>query len=310
MTPQSSLNPALEKLGYPPDARLVIFHADDVAMNRGTLDAFTDLTTTGIVKTGSIMPTCPWFRAAAAICQDRPDLDVGLHLTLTSEWSSYRWGPLSTRDRSSGLLDDEGYFWRRVHQVAAVLNVDASVVEFGAQAAAMTTAGIDFTHIDTHMGVALLPDLLPHYIEMGFAHQVPVLLPRCVDDYLLSLKIMSLEPDAWLRMTADVEARGMPLIDWFRITPDHHPAGRNGDRADLYEAILRDLPSGITYFSLHPNAPGDIDAIVPDRAYWRTFEHDYFRSERLAEFLAEEQIIPIGYRELRGLMRREKISNL
>jgi hypothetical protein len=145
---------------------------------------------------------------------------------------------------------------------------------------------------------------------MGFEYDVPVLLPRCVDDYLLSLKIVSLDPADWVRMTSAVEERGMPLIDWFRITPDHHPAGRDAERAELYEAILHDLPAGITYFSLHPNAPGDIDAIVPDRAYWRTFEHDYFRSERLAEFLQKEQITAIGYRELSELMRREKISNL
>lgn len=299
-----SANPALAKLGYPPDARLVIFHADDVGMGWGSVQAFDDLTAAGIVKTGSIMPPCPWFLAAAQLCQRRPDLDIGLHLTLTSEWASYRWGPISTRQRGSGLVDEEGYFWHRTHQLAAAMNETAAIHEMRAQAEAMEAAGVDFTHIDTHMGAALLPPLLPSYVEMGFEYGAPVLLPRVVDDYTLSLKMLSLEPQAWMRLVCEVEERGMPLIDWFRITPDHHPAGRDADRADLYEAILRALPPGITYFSLHPNVPGDINVIVPDRAYWRTFEYNYFRSERLADFLAAERIVPIGYRELRDLMRR------
>jgi hypothetical protein len=300
-----SLNPALEKLGFPPDARLVIFHADDVGMGWGSVQAFADLTAAGILKTGSIMPPCPWFLATAQLCQDRPDLDVGLHLTLTSEWSSYRWGPMSTRQRGSGLLDETGYFWPRTHQLAAAMNETAAIVEMKAQAEAMGSASIRFTHIDTHMGAALLSPLLPSYVEMGFEYGVPVLLPRCVDDYLLSLKMVTLDPPAWAQLVAEVEERGMPLIDWFRITPGHHPAGREADRAELYEAILRALPPGITYFSLHPNAPGDIDVIIPERAYWRTFEHEYFRSERLAEFLHAEGIVSIGYRELRDLMRNE-----
>ncbi len=65
--------------------------------------------------------------------------------------------------------------------------------------------------------------------------------------------------------------------------------------------MLHDLPPGVTYFSLHPNAPGDIEVIVPDRAYWRTFEYEYFQSQRLRMFLEPKRIIPIGYRAIRNV---------
>ena len=109
---------------------------------------------------------------------------------------------------------------------------------------------------------------------------------------------------AWLDFAASVEAQGMPLVDWFRITPGYHLADRADDRATLYEDLLANLLPGVTYFSLHPNAPGDIETIVPELAYWRTFEYDYFRSARLRTFLAAEKITPIGYRAIREVMRR------
>ena len=80
---------------------------------------------------------------------------------------------------------------------------------------------------------------------------------------------------------------------------------RAGD-ADLYEASLRILAPGITYFSLHPNAPGDIEVIAPDHAAWRIFEYEYFRSQRLKDFLQREGIIPIGYREICTAMRAQR----
>lgn len=296
-------NPLAKQLGYGPDDRLVIFHADDVGMCHGSNQAFLDLQGAAIVKSGSLMLPCPWAPELLAHWRATQTLDVGVHLTLTSEWSGYRWGPLHSRARSTGLLDDEGYFWRRVGMVAEHLNREAALAEMRAQIERVLAAGLTFTHLDTHMGVAFLPELLPAYIELGFAYGAPVLLPRRIDDYLASLNLTGPDPESYLALVAEVEARGMPLVDWFRITPGYHLTDTEGGRAELYEKILHDLPPGITYFSLHPNAPGDIETIVPDKAYWRTFEYEYFQSQRLHHFLAAERITPIGFRELQAMMR-------
>lgn len=298
-------NPVLSALGYDASARLVIFHADDVGMCHGSNQAFLDLQPAGIVRTGSVMVPCPWAPEILHRAAAQPELDLGLHLTLTSEWDDYRWGPISTRQANSGLLDEEGYFWHRTPQVMTAMKPLAAITEMQAQAQAMHRAGVDFTHIDTHMGVAMTPPLIEAYVELGFRWRVPVLLPRQADDYMRALEVAPKDEVAWQRFLRSVEERGMPLVDWFRITPGYDFTDGSGDRAELYEALLRDLQPGITYFSLHPNAPGDIETITPDKAHWRTFEYEYFRSERLRSFLDAEGIVPIGYRELRERMKVE-----
>lgn len=298
-------NPLLAALGYDADARLVIFHADDVGMCHGSNQAFLDLTAAGMLRTGSIMEPCPWAPEILNAAQATPQLDLGVHLTLTSEWPHYRWGPLSSRQSGTGLLDPQGYFWPTVAELSAHANLLAAITEIRDQVERVRNWGVDFTHIDTHMGAALLPELTDSYIQLGFDYEVPVLLPRQIDEYMRSLKLVPQDETVWMHLVDAVESQGMPLVDWFRITPDHHPAGRDGDRAELYETLLRDLQPGVTYFSLHPNVPGDIETIVPERAYWRTFEAAYFRSERLANFLQTENIIPIGFREIRAVMRQE-----
>ncbi|MGL4650907.1 MAG: ChbG/HpnK family deacetylase [Caldilineaceae bacterium] len=298
-------NPVLRKLGYADDARLVMFHIDDVGMCHGANVAFETLAISGAVSCGSVMMPCPWSLEMLQIARANPALDLGVHLTLNSEFvTGYRWGPLSTRDPASGLLDETGWFWPRPEHLHKQIVVPAAEVELRAQVEAAACAGLDFTHLDAHMGAALWGTLLRFYIELGFAFKVPVLLPRGQDAYSRSLNVTTLEPDAWNELVAEVEARGMPLVDAFRITPGYDASGEGG-RADLYEQTLRDLPPGITFFSLHANAPGDIEVINPPRAHWRTFEYSWFQQPRLRALLAEEKIVPIGYRALRDLMRRE-----
>ncbi len=227
----TSHNPTLEGLGYPPDARVVLFHADDVGMCHGANQAYLDLAGAGILRAGSVMVPCPWSQEILSAAADS-SLDLGVHLTLNSEWAGYRWGPISTRDPATGLIDAEGWFFHRPEKMLPGLSVDAAVLEMRAQIERAAAQGLDFTHIDAHMGAAVTAPLIRHYVEFGFEYGVPVLIPRSVDDYTRGLGLASANEDEWLAFTGAIEARGMPLVDTFRITPGYD-MGTEGGSAEL-----------------------------------------------------------------------------
>src|SRR2546430_2129940 len=149
------------------NARALVLHIDDVGMCHGANVAFLELARAGHVTCGSIMVPCPWFREIADAAAQDPALDLGVHLTLTSEWPQYRWRPLSTASRASGLIDDQGYFPRNCLDLRPHLVVEAAETEFRAQIERALDAGIDLTHIDTHMGAALVPELVEVYVRLG-----------------------------------------------------------------------------------------------------------------------------------------------
>jgi len=281
------------------NARALVLHIDDVGMCHGANVAFLELARSGGVTCGSIMVPCPWFREIASAAAQDPALDLGVHLTLTSEWPQYRWGPLSTCSRASGLIDAQGYFPRNCLDLRARLNVEASEIEFRAQIDRALEAGIDVTHLDTHMGAALVPELVDSYMRLGLEYRLPILLPRDVKSYTGVLRMGEIAPGIHERVVAQLDARGLPVLDRFRMTPE--PPGP--DVEATYRTMIETVPSGTTFFALHCNAPGDIEAIVPPRAHWRTDEYRLFGSGAPMRWMAEAGIRAVGMREIRDLWR-------
>src|SRR3984957_11310164 len=107
-----------ERLGYPRDAKLLIIHADDLAVAHSQDAASFDALDKNAVTSASIMIPCPWLTEVAEYAKAHPDADLGLHLTLTSEWQSYRWGPVASRNEVPGLLGPDGNLWPDVPFVA------------------------------------------------------------------------------------------------------------------------------------------------------------------------------------------------
>ena len=134
-----------ERLGYRADDRLLVVNCDDLgvshAANVATFDAMVD----GVATSATLMVPCPHAREAAAMFDG---LAVGVHLTLTSEYPSYRWGSLTGR---ASLHDDDGYFPRTT--VAAMARVEEKDMraECRAQIDQALAWGIDVTHLDAHM---------------------------------------------------------------------------------------------------------------------------------------------------------------
>jgi hypothetical protein len=268
------------------NGRAVVLHVDDVGMCHGANVAFLELSRSAGVTCGSVMVPCPWFPEIASAAAEDATLDLGVHLTLTSEWPHYRWAPLTTRSRASGLVDEHGYFPRNCLALREHLNVKAADVELRAQVDRALRAGIDATHLDAHMGAALVPELAELYVRLGLDYRLPVLLPRQLDSYTGVLRMGEIPPGLHERQIEALESRGLPMFDHFRMTPEVDSPDVDG----TYHRMIESLPPGVTFFALHCNAPGDIEAIVPPRAHRRTNEYRLFGSGAPMRWAADNGI--------------------
>jgi hypothetical protein len=282
------------------NARVLVLHIDDVGMNHGANSAFLELMRAGHVTCGSVMVPCPWFREIAAVAAQDPSLDLGVHLTLTSEWPLYRWGPISTVDRASGLIDEQGCFPRNCLALRPQVKAKAAEIEFRAQIDRALDSGIDVTHLDAHMGSAVLPELVDVYIALGREYRLPVFLARELDSYTGVLKMGEIPPGLYEDRVAKLDAAGEPVFDRFRMTPWIALP----EAEAKYREMIESLPAGVTYFGLHCNAPGEIESIVPPRAIFRTDEYKLFKSGAPMRWAREAGIRTIGMREVRALLRR------
>ena len=294
----------LERLGFTPGSRAAIFHADDVGMCPGANAAFVELSRLGSVTCGAVMVPCPAFREVSEIAAADSNLDVGVHLTLTSEWAAYRWAPLSTTGRGSGLVDEDGYFWHRLPQLEAHVIPEAAEAEMRAQIEKALRAGIDVTHLDTHMGAALLPKLVEIYIRLGREYRLPILFPKNLADYTSVLDFEGVSLEGYEERIEKLESEGWPLVDHFRMSP--WVPVQETDR--IYRDMVARLPAGLTLIAFHPTKSGEIESIAPAKAQFRTEEYRLLKDPGFRKFSAAQGVRTVGFRPLRDLLRRSSVG--
>ncbi|MCI0488169.1 MAG: polysaccharide deacetylase family protein [Blastocatellia bacterium] len=276
-------NPFARKLGFDSKDRLAIIHADDIGMCQATLSALDDLADFGLVKSCSVMVPCPWFPAAADWCRNHPDVDAGVHLTLTSEWDGYRWGPLSTRDQASGLVDEEGYFHRDVDSLWSRADPSAALVEMRAQIERARAMGLDPTHLDCHMHAAADERFIHHYAEMALDLKLPALIVRNWPRWREETKLR----------VGEWEERGLPIFDHLKVL---NLSASLDDPARGAREAFDELPPGLSCVLIHPASDTpELRAIVPN---WRARVADYeaFLSEELFDHIRDSGIHLIDYR--------------
>ncbi len=277
----------------------VVLHQDDVGMCHGANTAFVELSAHGSITSGSVMVPCPWFLEIAEIAAADDSLDLGVHVTLTSEKEYYKWGPLTRAGATSGLVDDNGFFFRDVTSVRRRAHPDAVEAEIRAQIERALACGIDVTHIDAHMGAALAPEFCDAYIRAGLDHHLPVLLTTDIAAYAPNNHLVGLDQPTYAPFAERAAASGMPLVDrvletnWQRTDPPR----------PYYEQLIGSCSDPLTFICLHPNAPGELEFIEPTSSYIRTDEYDLFGTDDYRAWLSGQAIRPIGMRELRAELR-------
>ncbi len=269
-----------ERLGRGSDQRLLLVNADDAGMcqagNAGVLRALD----AGLVRSCTVMVPCPWFDDFAARIRRNPALNLGVHLTATSEWRHYRWGPVCPPDQVPSLVDGDGRFFKTEFEVCDKANPDDLEREFSAQIERVLAAGLKPTHLDAHMGVY-------HLRDDFFA-----IAQRLAQIHHLTLRVAA--PERVERL----QAEGWAVVDHIFFQTHDVPLEQ---RRQLYLDIFDNLPPGVTELVTHPAEPTEELRAIGGMWQRRGFDLEFFENPETADRLAAAGVELIGYAELQSL---------
>ena len=279
-----------ERLGYPADAKLLIIHADDLAVAHSVDSAAFEALDKGAVTSASIMVPCPWLTEVADYAKAHPDADLGLHLTLTSEWKTYRWGSVASSDKVPSLLDPGGTFWSDVPPVAQHDKADQVELELRAQVERALAVGIHPTHLDTHMGSVLAtPEIFAAYVKVAHDYHLP----------FLAVKFPGAE-----RLLADLSDKDVVLDSVVIATPTVHA----DQWKEFYLNAIKTLKPGFNEMIVHlGHDNAELQAITVDHpdygSAWRQRDFDEVTSAEFSRALKDNHVVLVKWKDLDRLVR-------
>jgi len=288
---QSETRTLVERLGYPRDAKLLIVHADDLGAAHSINSASIKALESGLVSSASIMVPCSWLPEIAAYARAHPEVDFGVHLTLTSEWTLYRWGPVLGKGRVPSLLDGSGYLYPLESEAAAHMDVREVEAEIRAQIARARALGIQPTHLDSHMGTLYQSKaLFETLLRVARENKLPF---RVSQEWFSGAPFMPslLGPDdVVLDRTISIEPSVAP-DDWSRFYTNEIKNLRPGVTDMIVHLAFADEEmKGISFG--HPNWGAE----------WRQRDFDFVTSDAFRRLLKDNNVKLITWREIGKLI--------
>ena len=281
-----------ERLGYPSGTKLVIIHGDDLAETHAVNAASMRALESGAINSASIMVPCPWFPEMVDYAKSHPDMDLGLHLTLTAERVYYRWGPVASKDKVPSLVDSNGYFHHDWSE-ATHINPQEAELELRAQVDRALAMGLHPTHLDSHQYRLIDngPELFAAAVRVAHDYKLPLFVTR-----------------DWFPQHPYLEKTLAPndvVIDHtVTIEPSVTPEKWN----QFYMDALKNLQPGVTEFVIHVAFDDEeLKAATRERptwgAAWRQRDYDFFSSPEFREILRTQNIKLVSWREIANRTR-------
>lgn len=276
-----------ERLGYGPGEKLLIIHADDLGLAHSVNRASFAALQTGAVSSASIMMPCPWIREVVEFQEAHPEADIGLHLTLNSEWRWLKWGPVASRDRVPGLLDPYGFLWPSVEETVARATAAEVETELRAQVELAYALGLRPTHLDTHMGTVLRSrEFLQVYRKLGREYNLPVFLAR-----------------PWLNLAPYAKEVAADLPELLDGATGLFQNPGEGKWAEAYGAMVQRLEPGVTQMIVHLAFDDEeMQAVAhghPDfGSAWRQRDFETVTSEAFRRLLRDAGVRLVTWREI------------
>ena len=280
---------AAERLGHPRDAKLVIVHADDIGVAHSENAASFDALDKGAINSGSIMMPTPWVTEVAEYVKKNPNADLGLHLTLNSEWKSYRWGGLAPRDQVPSLYDPDGTLPPETRTTATRAKMDEVERELRAQIDRAYAIGIKPTHLDSHMAALYeTPELFGTYLKVARAYKLPFLhfigRPSPAN-------VVQLSPNDIVADVVVAASKTGSIEEWRKY----------------YLDAVRNLKPGLTIIQVHlGHDDAELQAIMVGwdawGSKWRQQDYDVITSAEFKQALKDNGAVLVTYRDIQKAM--------
>ncbi len=294
-----------ERLGWPKGAKVVMFHSDDLGMclegNLGTIDSLEK----GLVTSTSTMMPCPWVPGWLDYLKKNPKVDNGLHLTMTSEWDFYRWGPVAGAAQVPGLADDQGCLRDGVGDVIQNATADEVEMEIRAQIARAEKMGMTITHLDSHMGTLFAsPEFFERYVKIGIEKQYPVLIigkngylsQKHEPGFKKLLDATNLHEIAW--------NGGLPVLD--DATGQSYAWKTLEEKKKMFIETIKEIKPGVTEIIVHCTRGGEHFDAISSSGSTRQADLDVMTDPEIIQLVKDEGIILTTWREL--MERRQAVK--
>src|SRR5689334_4938169 len=285
--PRTSL---AERLGFKATDKILIVNVDDIGNSHAANVAVMDAIQNGLATSATIIVPGPWFPEIADYARKHPQADFGVHLAHTSEWTTLKWGPVASRSEVPGLVDPQGYLWPDIVKVYKNASPEQAYIEARAQIKRALAAGIDVTHLDSHMGTLQFdPRYMKVYLQLAEEFDLPV--------RMASEATMATFGQATLRQ--EFKSKGIVFPDYFIF--DELKDETNGVKK-FWMQIMKNLKPGVTELYIHASLP--VDEIKVISGTWKTRSEQYevfTHDDEMKQLVANERIILIGYKPLRDL---------
>jgi predicted glycoside hydrolase/deacetylase ChbG (UPF0249 family) len=279
-----------ERLGYPADSKLLIVHGDDLAIAHSEDVASFEALEKSAVTSASIIVPGPWLTEVAAYAKAHPDADLGLHLALTSEWKTYRWVSVESKDKVPSLFDPSGYLWPETLPAVDNIKPEEAEREIRAQVERAMALGIHPTHLDSHMGVLFsTPELFAVYVKVAHEYKLPFLAVRI--------------PNAPAQLLSALSEKDVVLDSVVIANPTVHA----NEWRDFYVNAVKNLKPGLTEIIVHlGHDDAELQAVTVDHpdygSAWRQRDFDVMTSPEFKKALEENHIILVRWKDLKKLV--------
>ncbi|HOB83336.1 MAG TPA: polysaccharide deacetylase family protein [Bacteroidales bacterium] len=283
------------KLGFPAGTKVLLMHCDDAGMCEEANIAVSNYFITGDIRSAAVMIPCPYAEAMVQWAKTQGSPDLGVHLTLTSEWKTWRWGTVADSVNVPGLIDPEGKMWHDVPDV--LMHATAEEVETEVRAQINKVLGMGFrpTHIDTHMGTLYGSiDYLKVFLKIAKEYNLPANAIDLSDPAIAE----NFRKEGYPITTEVVDLLNeypLPKLDNFSSVPN----GKSyEEKRENFFALVSSLKPGLTEIIFHPSVETDNLKTITNSWQQRVWEAELFSDPLVKKFFEDNGIVLITWKEI------------